>query len=132
MRKTIRKVMIVVLVLITSCHVSLKWKRGPVIAQTRMIPRATIKVAGLPAVCDAHFAARVNHDKFRLLMYNFLCQEERFSYPPASTSIGWLAFQLRYLTRSRSISMRQAAITDASSMAPTNGSTSGMMSNGLN
>jgi hypothetical protein len=40
MRNTIKKVIIVVPVLITSCHVSEKWKSGPVVAQT-----ATIKIA---------------------------------------------------------------------------------------
>ena len=43
MRKTIRKVTMVVPVLMTSCHVSEKPKSGPVAAQTRMTPRAVAK-----------------------------------------------------------------------------------------
>src|SRR5262249_43321288 len=42
-RKTIRKVTIVVPVLITSCHVSEKPKRGPVASHSTMDPAATAK-----------------------------------------------------------------------------------------
>ena len=45
-RKTIRKVTMVVPVLMTSCQVSLKWKSGPVTAQTRMTTTARPKVEG--------------------------------------------------------------------------------------
>jgi hypothetical protein len=38
----------VVPVLITSCQVFEKWNRGPVIAQTRMIPNASVKAGTLP------------------------------------------------------------------------------------
>jgi hypothetical protein len=62
MRKTIKNVIMVVLVLMTSCQVSLKWKIGPVIAQSTMIPRATINVTGRPAAREAKRAAWVNQD----------------------------------------------------------------------
>src|SRR5688572_16914582 len=52
--------MMVVLVLITSCQVSLKPKRGPVIAQTRMTVTANTKVSGRPLTRAAHLAKRVN------------------------------------------------------------------------
>ena len=48
MRNTIRNVTIVVPVLITSCQVSEKPKMGPVMAQTRMMPRASAKAGTLP------------------------------------------------------------------------------------
>src|SRR5205814_4878992 len=48
MIKTIRNVMIVVPVLMTSCHVSEKLKIGPVTSQTITITQATINAAGLP------------------------------------------------------------------------------------
>jgi hypothetical protein len=47
-RKTIKKVMIVVPVLMTSCHVSLNPNKGPVTSQTRMTLTAKAKVRGLP------------------------------------------------------------------------------------
>src|SRR5690349_19856032 len=47
-RKTIRKVMIVVPVLITSCQTSEKWKNGPLMAQTTMIATATRKAQAVP------------------------------------------------------------------------------------
>src|SRR5438874_4294763 len=47
-RKTMRKVMTVVAVLITSCHVSEKWNSGPVINQTTMAPRARTKAPDEP------------------------------------------------------------------------------------
>src|SRR5262249_4188979 len=60
MRKTMRKVMMVVPVLMTSCQVSLKWKIGPVIAQTRTIPRARQNAAGRPETRAAHRAKPSN------------------------------------------------------------------------
>jgi len=45
---TIRKVIIVVPVLITNCHVSENLKMGPVIAQIMIISKAIINAAGLP------------------------------------------------------------------------------------
>jgi len=47
-RKTIRKVMMVVPVLITSCQVSEKPKTGPETSQTTMIATASRKVIGRP------------------------------------------------------------------------------------
>jgi hypothetical protein len=46
MTNTIRNVTIVVAVLITSCHVLLKPKRGPLTSQTPMSTTAAAKVAG--------------------------------------------------------------------------------------
>src|SRR5690242_20055944 len=62
MRNTIRKVIIVVPVLMTSCQVSLKPKRGPVQAQPRMRATAPTNVAGRPVARAVHFAKRVNHE----------------------------------------------------------------------
>ncbi len=58
MRKTMRKVTMVVEVLITSCQVSLKSKNGPLIAHNRINPRATTKVGGRPAQLDRRWAKR--------------------------------------------------------------------------
>ena len=60
MRKTMRKVTMVVEVLITSCQVSLKSKSGPLIAHNRINPRATTKVGGRPAQLDRRWAKREN------------------------------------------------------------------------
>src|SRR4030095_14298847 len=49
MRNTIRNVTIVVPVLMTSCHVSEKWKIGPVTAHARMTATATENAQELPA-----------------------------------------------------------------------------------
>src|SRR3954467_9319707 len=61
MRKTIRNVTIVVPVLITSCHVLLKLKIGPVNPHTTMIPQARTNAVVVPvhrvttdAVCSSH------------------------------------------------------------------------------
>ena len=62
MRKTIRKVTMVVPVFMTSCHVSEKPKGGPVTAQAAMIAAASAKVAGLPAVRAVHLAKLVNQE----------------------------------------------------------------------
>ena len=49
-RKTIRKVTIVVPVLMTNCHVSLKPKSGPVNAHTTTTSPASMNVWGRPVV----------------------------------------------------------------------------------
>src|SRR4051812_22265439 len=61
MRNTIRNVTTVVPVLITSCQVLSKRKRGPVIPQTRMMPQASVNALVLPvqrvtaeADCSSH------------------------------------------------------------------------------
>ena len=46
MRKTMRKVTIVVAVLMTSCQVALKPKIGPVTSQPTMSPNAATKASG--------------------------------------------------------------------------------------
>jgi hypothetical protein len=48
--------MIVVPVLITSCHVSLNPNNGPVTTQTTMTATASVKTLGLPQKCAAAFA----------------------------------------------------------------------------
>src|SRR5436190_22603637 len=58
MRKTIRKVTMVVAVLITSCQVSLNPKIGPVKAQITMVKRAIPNASGWPAA-RALFRANV-------------------------------------------------------------------------
>jgi hypothetical protein len=62
MRKTIKKVMIVVPVLMTSCQVSLNPNIGPMTAQTKIIETAMINVTGLPVILAVDFANRENHD----------------------------------------------------------------------
>jgi hypothetical protein len=54
--------MIVVPVLITSCHVSLKRKDGPNAAHATMIAQAARNVTGRPETCAVRFVSRVNHD----------------------------------------------------------------------
>jgi hypothetical protein len=50
----------VVAVLITSCHVSLNPKNGPIAAHATMTPAAVMKVTGRPAVCAVALVSRVN------------------------------------------------------------------------
>src|SRR5688500_11715839 len=52
--------MIVVPVLITSCHVSLNAKRGPLTAHTAMTATASVNAAGRPEARAVAFANRVN------------------------------------------------------------------------
>ncbi|MNX89065.1 hypothetical protein D3C86_1210640 [compost metagenome] len=59
-RKTIRKVMMVVPVLITNCQVSLNLKTGPVAAQTRTSSRHRMKVHGRPATLAVVLAKWLN------------------------------------------------------------------------
>src|SRR4029079_12375855 len=53
-------VAMVVPVLITSCHVSLKPKIGPVIAQVTTMSTATTKARGCPVACAVPLAKRAN------------------------------------------------------------------------
>src|SRR5712692_1629185 len=62
MRNTIRKVTMVVAVLMTNCHVSLKRNMGPVATQMRMMSTAMKKAAGCPAVRAVRLARRLNTD----------------------------------------------------------------------
>lgn len=55
----------VVPVLMTNCHVLLKWKRGPLPAKTTTIPNAATKAPRLP---DARAAIAANCPKVRLLL----------------------------------------------------------------
>src|SRR5262245_64952485 len=57
-----RNVTIVVPVLMTNCHVSLKPKTGPVPAQTMITVTATRKATGRPVARAVHLAKRVNQD----------------------------------------------------------------------
>jgi hypothetical protein len=59
MRKTIRNVTIVVPVLMTSCHVSLKPKKGPEMAHNIRTAVASENAPGRPAARDVHLANRV-------------------------------------------------------------------------
>src|SRR5512147_133748 len=79
MRNTIRNVMIVVLVLMTSCQVSLKRKYGPNAAHATMTEHARRNVTGRPDACAVHFVNRVNHvvDLVGLMIrgcYHSLCR----------------------------------------------------------
>ena len=51
--------MMVVPVFTTSCHVSEKWKTGPVTPQTTMIKTAKMNARGWPAALDIDVATRV-------------------------------------------------------------------------
>jgi hypothetical protein len=62
MRKTIKKVMIVVPVLITSCQVSLNPNSGPVTAHAATTETAIMNVNGLPVILAVNFAKRENQD----------------------------------------------------------------------
>src|SRR5262249_5673559 len=59
-RNTMRKVMIVVAVLITSCQVSLKPKIGPQMAQIAMLSAAIRKACGFPAKFEVALASSEN------------------------------------------------------------------------
>src|SRR5437764_12702290 len=50
--KTMRKVMIVVAVLMTSCHVSEKWYRGPTAAHPTMAAQATKNISADPTTSE--------------------------------------------------------------------------------
>src|ERR1051326_3390340 len=63
MRNTIKKVTIVVPVLMTSCHVSLKPKIGPLISHTQMVSAANANASGWPVVCAVHLAKRENRER---------------------------------------------------------------------
>jgi hypothetical protein len=56
MRKTIRKVTIVVPVLITSCQLSEKPKSGPTTAQAMTVPAAMVNAGGLPTTSETQVA----------------------------------------------------------------------------
>src|SRR6187399_3230759 len=60
MRNTIRKVMMVVEVLITSCQVSLYWKNGPESSHTTIRVQARMNAQGRPVARDVALAQRVN------------------------------------------------------------------------
>ena len=60
MTKTIRNVTIVVLVLMTSCHVSEKLKIGPVTAHTTMTKAATTNAMGDPSALMTTSTAWLN------------------------------------------------------------------------
>src|SRR5690349_18356626 len=100
MRNTIRNVIIVVLVLMTSCQVSLNLKIGPVMAQTTMMIMAIIKVMGLPAAREAALAVRVNQDWLLCLrlraMFLLPIAERIRTQPLGSFSNNWFSFQLLY------------------------------------
>ena len=53
--------MIVVAVLITNCHVSLKLNNGPVISQTKIVPTASENTIGRPQNRELPFANREYH-----------------------------------------------------------------------
>jgi hypothetical protein len=67
MTKTMRKVTIVVAVLITSCHVSLKWKMGPVVIHVAITPIAKANVIERPLARATHLA------KFEYHAMRFIC-----------------------------------------------------------
>ena len=60
-RNTIRKVTMVVLVLMISCHVSEKPKNGPLAAHRTMTRQQMMNVAGRPAAWATLFAILVNN-----------------------------------------------------------------------
>ena len=54
--------MMVVPVLMTNCHVSLKLNSGPVMIQTTMTPTAMVKTGGLPVKREVALANFEYHD----------------------------------------------------------------------
>ena len=63
MTKTIQNVTTVVPVLITSCHVSEKWNKGPVSAQTATTRTEAISAQTLPSASLIESAARLNRSR---------------------------------------------------------------------
>lgn len=63
----------VVLVLITNCHVSLYPNKGPVIDQTRMTPATATNAAGLPVARAVDLANLVNHEAVLVGRISFSC-----------------------------------------------------------
>src|SRR5689334_4887327 len=103
MRNTMRNVIMVVAVLITSCQVSLKLKIGPVMAQMMMIITALIKVIGRPVAREAHLAARVNQEKRLPLPSGAILpafSTKMGTQRLGSASSNWFSFQLLYWRRS--------------------------------
>src|ERR1041384_7240894 len=92
MRKTIRNVTMVVPVLITSCHVSLKWKIGPVVAHSTMMATATTNAVGWPAVRAVHFAKRENFDVRYIIIVPPVCRrcfvQHKFAVPQTQSLPG--------------------------------------------
>src|SRR5262249_13697310 len=89
MRKTMRKVTMVVPVLITSCHVSENPKIGPVIPHTRTVSDAAIKAVGRPAALDVKLAMSPNN-------FPTFCPPALFvvDFEPALLSLAFGMFQL--------------------------------------
>src|SRR5262249_36198951 len=81
MRNTIRKVIIVVPVLMTSCHVSLKPNTGPVHAHTTIPVTATPKAIGRPVTRAVHLAKRTNHDLDFVGLIRLLQRKQRAIVP---------------------------------------------------
>src|SRR5215207_9067495 len=73
-RKTIRNVTIVVPVLITSCHVSEKPKRGPVTIQTTMTVTARANAIELPDASVAACAKRSRRGALRVVAERRRCR----------------------------------------------------------
>ena len=80
-RKTIRKVMMVVPVLMTSCQVSLNRNSGPVTAHTRMMSRAIPNVAGWPAPRAVPLANLVNASAIVMAAYIAPAPPDRCALP---------------------------------------------------
>src|SRR5690348_15778524 len=81
-RNTIKNVTIVVPVLMTSCHVSLKWKSGPVTPHTMTINTARMNAYDEPALRLAQFANLTKKDDFSIATACFL-------HGNASNPFGW-------------------------------------------
>jgi hypothetical protein len=60
-RNTIRKVMMVVPVLMTNCHVSENPNNGPVTAQIMIVNEARTNVVARPAACEVRLATLPNN-----------------------------------------------------------------------
>jgi len=54
--------MIVMLIVITSCQVSLNWNNGPVRAQITIMAMASENVIGRPVIREVAFAKRMKFD----------------------------------------------------------------------
>lgn len=79
--------------MMTSCHVSLNPKRGPVMPHTRMMVTARTNVTGRPEAREVHFAKRVKKEVDFVALI-FLVYE---IWPPFFDKTHIILFLARYL-----------------------------------
>src|SRR4030066_760700 len=117
---TIRNVIIVVLVLITSCHVSLNPKIGPVTTHAIIINTARINTLGCPVAWEAQVAKRANRDVGYLCVIVSPYIEFDFYQPNAALKLR--AERARFLTASnrKSVNAKEPSASSACYVAQSN------------